>query len=299
MLHGTPEQQREADERPGLRLSSLGSGSDFTPFLQHLGIASIHLGYGGENRGGSYHSLYDSFDHYVRFGDPEFDYGVTLARTAGRVVLRLASAELLPFDFRDFAERLGCYIEEITEKTDEMRKETERTNRLIAERVHQAVADPQQPFVAPEPLEPVPHLNFAPLQNAQELLLASATRYAESLARFDLGNDVLSAEQRRQLDRILFTAERFLTWEQGLPRRPWFRHQIYAPGFYTGYAVKTLPGVREAVEQREWGEAESQMRILAGILERYTARIDEASAILVAATSSAEGSSTDAAPAEP
>jgi N-acetylated-alpha-linked acidic dipeptidase len=277
-LQGTEEQRQEADGREELRLAALGSGSDYTPFLQHLGIASLNVGFGGENRGGEYHSIYDSFDHYVRFGDPEFAYGVALARTTGRTVLRLANADVLPFEFTAFAETIGTYIDEIAALIDEMREETERRNHLILDGVYEAVADPRQTFVTPHVRPAVPHLNLSPLRNAHAALRESARRYDVALAALEPAR--LPLEKKMMLDEILYGSERLLTSDAGLPRRPWFKHQIYAPGFYTGYGVKTLPGVREAAEQRVWQEAEEQIGLVAETLRRFTAEIDRATALL-------------------
>src|SRR3989442_9591048 len=166
LAEGKPEEKKEAREHPGLRLAALGSGSDYTPFLQHLGIASLNLGFGGEDRGGSYHSIYDSIDHYTRFGDPGFAYGVVLAQTAGRVVLRLANAETLPFDFSSLADTLDRYAKEGAKLSDDLRTETEEANRLLQDGMLTLAADPKEPFVAPSPKPPVPFLNLAPRPNA-------------------------------------------------------------------------------------------------------------------------------------
>jgi N-acetylated-alpha-linked acidic dipeptidase len=174
MLRGSADSRKEAQQRKDLRIGALGSGSDYTPFLQHLGIACLNLGYGGENAGGEYHSIYDSFDHYTRFGDPKFEYGIALAKTAGRAVLRLVNADILPFEFQNFTNTVSKYVEEVMKLTDDMRVETERENRLIREGTYKAVFDPTKPFVMPEPKDAVPHLNFAPLQNAFAQLERSA-----------------------------------------------------------------------------------------------------------------------------
>ena len=252
-------------------IGALGSGSDYTPFLQHLGIASLNLGYSGESGGGSYHSIYDSFDHYVRFGDPTFAYGVTLAQTTGRVVLRLADADVLPFEFESFSETVTRYVDEIVTLTDEMRTQTERTNRLIGDGRYDLAADPTKTYIPPTPEDPVPHLNFAPLQNALTRLAASARAYGEGLDPEALAR--LSVADQRALDQILIRTERVLTREDGLPGRPWFTHQIYAPGFYTGYGVKTIPGVREAIEQRDWPLATTQIALAADTLARFAGEI--------------------------
>jgi hypothetical protein len=171
------EDKKEIKERADLRISALGSGSDYTPFLQHMGIASMNTGFGGEGGGGVYHSIYDSFDHYIRFGDPGFEYGVALVRTCGRVVLRLADADVLPYEFSNFADTLGKYVKEIAKLTDELREGTVETNRLISDKVLTALADPKQPFVTPNPKPEVPYLNFAPLHNALAALQRSADRF--------------------------------------------------------------------------------------------------------------------------
>ncbi len=252
-------------------LGAMGSGSDYSPFFQHLGISSISLGYGGENEGGSYHTAYDSFDHYTRFGDPTFEYGVTLAKTAGRLVLRMANAERLPFEFEPFVETVVDYVEDLVEFTDDLREETEDANELIDEGLHELALDPTKRIDPPRKKSSVPHLNFAPLKNAVETLEISADTYAAA-AR---GRDPRSTEE---LDRFLYQAERKLTRETGLPRRPWFRHHIYAPGFYTGYSVKILPGIREAIEERNWEEAQDYIHITADVLLDYARHIDLAAA---------------------
>ena len=260
-------------------IAALGSGSDYTPFLQHLGIASLNLSYSGESGGGSYHSVYDSYDHYVRFGDPTFAYGVALARTAGRAMLRLAEADVLPFVFVPFSDTVERYVDEVSGLTDRMREGTARTNRLLADGRYELAADPTQAFVPPAPADPVPYLNFAPLRNAVARLQAAAGA-ADGALRDAVEDGTLTPAARRNVNGRLLRTERALTREAGLPRRPWFRHQIYAPGFYTGYGVKTLPGVREAIEQRAWdeaareiGHAAAALESLAGELEAITAEL--------------------------
>lgn len=267
---------KEADTRADLRISPLGSGSDYTPFLQHLGIASLNVGYGGENRGGSYHSAFDSYDYYIRFGDPTFDYGIALAQTAGRITLRFANADMLPYTFTNFADNVGRYVEEVTTLAETMRTETKRHNDLVAANAFTLAADPTKQYVAPEAKDPVPYLNFAPLQNALAALQTSAAACDAALRDHAPMRD---AETQQALNDILLHVERAMTRTEGLPRRSWFRHHIYAPGFYTGYGVKTLPGVREAIEQRDWDEAAEQIEIVAGVLGRVTAEIDRATAV--------------------
>ena len=267
------EQRKEFRDRELIRLDALGSGSDYTPFLQHTGIASMNIGYGGESGSGSYHSIYDSFDHFTRFIDPKFDYGITQAKTNGRLMLRLANADVLPMEFKTFADTMKTYLDELTKLADRMRRETDERNRLIREHAYEIAADPMKPFVAPKSEEPVPYLNFAPLQNALWHLERSARDYDRAVAS-------IPQDPARQvaLDRALMHAEQALLTENGLPRRPWFRHQIYAPGFYTGYGVKTVPAVREAIEQRQWGDVGAEIETVARVIDRYAAEIDKAAA---------------------
>ena len=271
---GSPEEQKEAHDRAELRIGALGSGSDYTVFLDHLGIASLDVGYGGEDHGGSYHSIYDSFDHYARFMDPGFVYGVALVQTAGRIVLRLAQAETLPFEFSASADAIGGYAREVAKLADDLREETDKRNRLIREGRYEAAADPRETFLAPKAKAAVPHLNFAPLQNAVSRLKQSAQQHEQARRGVEL-----SGKAAAEVDVVLFRSERALTGE-GLPRRPWFKHLIYAPGFYTGYGVKTLPGIREGIEQAQWDEARSFVPIVAGAITKLSGEVDRATAML-------------------
>ena len=273
LVKGAPEVRKEAREHAGVRLAALGSGSDYSPFLQHLGIASLNLGFGGESAGGSYHSVYDSFDHFTRFGDPDFAYGTTLSKTAGRVVLRTANASTLPFGFEPLADTVARYLKEVMSLTDEMRAKTEEDDRDVAEKNFELAADPKETFVAPKARPPVPFLNFAPLQNAAAALKGSAAAYAKAVKD---GGAPPAPGARKALDEALIGTERALTRPEGLPLRPWYVHQVYAPGLYTGYGVKTLPGVREAIEERRWDEAQKQVAAAAAALEACASRIDAA-----------------------
>ena len=206
------------------RINALGSGSDYTPFLQHLGIASLNLSFGGESGGGSYHSIFDSFDHYTRFIDPTFEYGVALAQTAGRAVLRLADADLLPWDFTAFGATVARYSDEVMELTEEMRDATDRHNRLVNDGRFTLAADPTQTYTPPEAEDPVPHLNFSPLQNALTRLTESAEKHDVARKALDSGGGRLSGDQAREVDAILYATERAMTHPDGLPGRPWFVH---------------------------------------------------------------------------
>jgi N-acetylated-alpha-linked acidic dipeptidase len=263
------EERKEEREHELIRLDALGSGSDYTPFLQHTGVAAMNIGYGGEGGGGSYHSVYDSFDHYTRFGDPNFDYGIAQAKTTGRLVLRLANADVLPFELTTFADTVGRYLDELTKLADNERRDIEDRNRLVRERAYEIASDPTKPFVSPKSEETVPYLNFAPLQNA-------VARLKRSARDFDRAAASAPADRQPAFDRTLMHIEQSLLLPNGLPRRPWFRHQIYAPGFYTGYGVKTIPGVREAIEQKQWVDANAQIESVARVIEGYAAEVEKA-----------------------
>ncbi len=280
ILRATVPERKVLRERADLRIGALGSGSDFTPFLQHLGIASLNIGYGGENGGGSYHSVYDSFDHFTRFGDPGFVYGVTQAQTAGRIVLRLADAEVVPFDFEDFTETIALYVQEVMKLADDMRDETDELNRKIRDKTFDVSADPTETWITPKAENPVPYIDFSPLQNALALLKRSTSLYCDAWKTTVAAGGALTAEKARSLDRLFMDFERSLTTKQGLPGRPWYVHQIYAPGRYTGYGVKTLPGVREAIETKNWKEAGEQIVIAAGTLEHAAGLIDGGTSLL-------------------
>jgi N-acetylated-alpha-linked acidic dipeptidase len=150
----------------------------------------------------------------------------------------------------------------------------------LDDKVFAAVDDPTQTWVAPKRLDAVPFLNFAPLQNAVAVLKKSSGDYEKAYAAATAGGKVPPPEAQRRLDEILLKAEQALTRSQGLPRRSWYVHQIYAPGYYTGYGVKTLPGVREALEQRNWQEASEQIGFVAGTIEGFAKEIDRATAVL-------------------
>jgi len=257
-------------------LEPLGSGSDFTPFLQHLGIASLNIGFGGEGDFGQYHSIYDSFDHFVRFMDPDFAYGVALAKVAGRIVLRLADADVLPFEFTRSAAAISKYAGEVRQLVTTLREEATERDRRLDEQVYQAVARPGETRVPPKRLDQVPFLELAPLENAVARLETAARRFDAAVAARPAGATVLPAPARAELDAVLMHAERAMTRTEGLPGRPWFENQVYAPGLYTGYGVKTLPAVREAIEQRRWREAEEQARLVAAVLVRYAEQIERA-----------------------
>ncbi len=275
----TPNERQDLRRDNGeLPIGALGSGSDYTPFLQHLGIASLNIGYGGEvSSAGVYHSIYDDFYWYTHFGDTSFVYGRALAQTGGTMVMRLADADLLPYDFTDLAHAVHGYVGELETLLDLERDSTVERNREIAEGVFTATSDPWAPTSAP-PVEPLPpHIDFSPLDNAVDSLTRSADRYAKAAAAAHTSPN--GAELARA-NALLVESERRFIGAEGLPRRPWYAHELYAPGFYTGYGVKTIPAVREAIEQRDFGEATRQISIVANVLNREAALVDSAAVAL-------------------
>jgi N-acetylated-alpha-linked acidic dipeptidase len=268
------DRKREFRNRPDLRIEALGSGSDYTAFIDHLGVASLNLGYGGEGgSGGVYHSIYDDFYWYTHFADTDFVYGRALAQTAGTAVMRLADAELLPFQFGDFADTVRTYIEDLKKLASDQRAQIEEQNLEIEEGVFSASADPRKTFAPPSKQPMPPRLNFAPLENALDLLLQAAKQY-------DAARQKSRPANFRTVNAMLIESERKLTDAAGLPGRPWFQHMIYAPGFYTGYGVKTIPGVREAIEQKRWQEADEQILRVGKILTGEADLLEEAARAL-------------------
>ncbi len=249
-------------------LYALGSGSDYTPFIQHAGIASLNLGFGGENSGGEYHTIYDTYPHYTRFKDPGFQYGETLVKVAGRLTSRIANAEVIPLDFKAWHTTVSAYLEEVMKMLDEKRNEVERHNKMVQKNVFELAADPTKPFKKPEAKGPVPYLDFSDLQNIVADL-------ETKINMIDLKATAMKPGEKDGLNELLQVAEQKLTRDEGLPRRDWFKHQLYAPGYYTGYGVKTLPGVREAIEQDNWTEAQEQIKLLAETLRGYAAHLDK------------------------
>jgi N-acetylated-alpha-linked acidic dipeptidase len=264
-----------------LPLTALGSGSDYTPFLQHLGIASIDLTYAGEgDDAGVYHSQYDTFEHYERFGDPGFAYGIALAQSAGHLVLRMADADVLPLQFASQAQTLDDYLHELHQLIDERREQAQRLTELRQAHVFELAADPTRPLGPPEAQAEVPYLDFSPLDNAVAHLKRAAHGYDQAYLELAANGLILSVAARARLDATLQGLEQTLTSEQGLPGRPWYRHLIYAPGIYTGYGAKTLPGVREAIEDGRWDVCAQYIGITAQAIERYSQQLETASALL-------------------
>ncbi len=265
-----PEKIRARADTP---VQPLGSGSDYTVFLDHLGIASGDLRFGGEDSSaGVYHSIYDDFYWYTHFSDTDFAYGRALAQSGATAVMRLASADILPFEYVDFSDAVSKYVIEIKHEFETERTRAQERNRDIEDGLFAAVDDPRRPTVLPKPETIAPEIDFAPLERAALALARSAREFDEAFGRARKASAAANGK--------ILGLERLLLSEEGLPGRPWFKNQIYAPGFYTGYGVKTLPAVREAVEQKNWKLTEVQIPELAKVLEREARGISEAAALL-------------------
>lgn len=283
LISNRPDQKdakKEARSRSDLRIGPLGTGSDYTTFIDHLGVASLNVAYGGEDQGGIYHSIYDDFYWFTHFSDTEFVYGRALAQTVGTMVLRFADADVLPYDFTDFADTIHKYSDELKTMLKNKQEEVRERNQALDDGVYAAASDPRRPTVAPPREEVPPFLNFAPLDNAEAAITASAEHYSRALKAFTKSSAQVPAPALQGLNQQLLQAERRLTDPDGLPRRPWYKHLIYAPGYYTGYAAKTLPGIREAIEEKRYSEAEKEITRVAKVLKDYAATVDEAASAL-------------------
>lgn len=273
----SPEDRKKIRDRADLRMGALGSGTDYTAFEDHLGVASLNLGYGGEDPdAGIYHSIYDDFYWYTHFSDTNFVYGRALAQTVGTAVMRLSDADLLPFDFTDFGDTMQLYLAQLKKLAEDKRGEAMERDRELDEGLFHAINDPRRPTLAPPREKVPPYLNFAPLENAVAQLNRSAQRYQEALQKAWASPQEVPAAVLADLNRKMMESERRLTDDAGLPRRPWYKHMIYAPGVYTGYGVKTMPGVREAIEQKRWPEADAEIIRVSKVLENESALIDSA-----------------------
>src|SRR5215831_10583029 len=271
-------ERQEIRQRPDLRIGALGSGSDYSPFLDHLGVASLNLGFGGEDKsGGVYHSVYDDFYWYTHFADSDFMYARALSQTAGSAVMRLADADVLPYEFNNFTDTIHRYIDEVKKAAADLREQIIERNRRIDEGLFAAIDDPREKKVPPSKETVPPFLNFAPLDNGWSAVQRAAEQYDRALAKAATnGGSALASASLHEANAKLIAVERALTLSDGLPNRPWYIHQMYAPGFYTGYGVKTLPAVRESIEQKQWKIADEQIRRVGTVLENAGEAIQSA-----------------------
>ncbi len=278
LLNGTPEERKDAASRADLRIGALGSGSDFSVFIDHLGIASLNVAYGGEDEDGIYHSIYDDFYWYTHFSDTTFAYGKALAQTNGTLVLRMAQADVLPYDFAALADTLHVYAAEVKALLDARRAEAKERQAALDLNAYAVTDDPKRPMVAPPALAAPPFLNFAPLDNALASLDKASADYKK--AQSAAAGKTLSPESLKALNADLIQAERKLSSPDGLPRRPWMQNLIYAPGWYSGYGAKTLPGVREAIEERRYADADPEIVRVARVVGDEAAYVERLAAEL-------------------
>lgn len=280
LMSNNPTAQSRAEKSSHYYLSALGSGSDYSGFFQHLGIASMNIGYGGEYGGGSYHTNYDSYHYYTTFRDPGLHYTKALGKVTGRVLTRLANADVLPFQMGNMARTVSEYADEMVTAMENTRKEVDRHNMLVNDGHFKAAANVREAFVVPELKEEVPYINLSPMQNSVDRLKAASDAFDNAYKAMAENGFSLSKNNVNKLDKLMYQVEAKLIRKEGLPRRPWYRHHVYAPGYYTGYGVKTLPGVREAIEEYKWQETQEQMAKLAEVLNAYAEQLDQATALM-------------------
>lgn len=267
-----------SDPSKDLLIGPLGSGSDYSAYLQHLGLPAIDVAYGGEGQsGGVYHSLYDDYEHHSRFVDPGFVYDATLAKTVGRMVIRLADADLPVQRYGDFADTVGRYLDEVKKLDTTTREQGATRAKLLAANAYKLSDDPTRTDGDPAPLAQSPKLDFAPMDAAVAKLKASASAFDAALAAKGAS---LSKAQRAQLDAVIRPLDQTLLRKEGLPGRPWYMNMIYAPGRFTGYGAKTLPGIREAIEERRFADATTYIGLTAAALDDYSAGLERATAVV-------------------
>ena len=281
------EDKDKIRKRADLRIGTLGDGSDYTPFLDFVGVSALDISLGGEADADAYHSIYDDFYWYTHFVDPEFAYGRALAQTGGTTVMRLANADLIPYEYTGVADNIGKYVTDLEKLLKDKQEEITERNLELSEGLFTAVADPQKKSVPPPKEIVPPFMNFAPLKNGVESIKKSAERYQAALAKAQAdGSPALPQPVLDSVNASLMKIQRTFLTELGLPRRPWFKHAIYAPGAYTGYGAKPLAAVREYMDEKKWEEAEAQVAPLGKVLQNVAAAIDSASEQLEKAAAS-------------
>jgi len=280
----TQEERDEIRKRAEWRIGALGDGSDYTAFLDHAGVPAVNIGYGGENDADAYHSIYDDFYWYTHFMDTDFVYGRALAQTGGTTVMRLADADLIPYEYTGMADTIGRYVSELEKQLKQKQDEAKERDLELKEGVFSAVADPRKTSVPPPKEIVPPYMNFAPLQNAVESLKKSAERYQAAAAKWQgEGAPAISPQALEAINTNLIRVQRSFLSEKGLPERPWFKNQVYAPGAYTGYGAKPLAAVREYMDEKRWADADGQVPNVAKILEDGAAAISRVADQLEAA----------------
>jgi N-acetylated-alpha-linked acidic dipeptidase len=281
---------KDAEERKDLRgrndiiVEALGSGSDYTPFQDYAGISTLNVEFGDEDDGTQYHSIYDDFYWYTHFVDTDFVYGKALAQTIGTAMMRLADSDLIPVDYSPQAEAIGKYEAELEKLVKDKQDEFTERNLELQEGVFKATNDPRRPTMPPPGETVPPYMNFAPMKNAIELLKKSSERYSKALSGWQAkGSPALPAEKVELINADLLRIPRLFLDEKGLPERPWFKNQIYAPGAYTGYGAKPIAAVREYMDEKKWKEADAVIPGVARVIENVAAGVSKAADDLEAA----------------
>jgi N-acetylated-alpha-linked acidic dipeptidase len=276
-IQRAPKDDRAEIRKEGdVRIGALGDGSDYTAFQDHDGISSLNLGYGGENDADAYHSIYDDFYWYTHFVDTDFSFGRALAQTGGTAVMRLADADVIPYEYKGQAETIGRFVKELEKLLKDKQDEITEDNLELKEGVFTAMSDPRKTCVPPPKKEVPPYMNFAPLKNGVEAIKANAERYEAAFAKWQASGSPLPAQEAEDLNQELIQIQRTFLSDKGLPERPWFKNQVYAPGAYTGYGAKPIAAVREYMDQEKWKEAEAQVPMVGEVLQNSAAAIGKA-----------------------
>ena len=270
------EERSEIRKSEDLRIGALGDGSDYTAFMDHAGISTLDIGYGGEDDGDAYHSIYDDFAWYTKFVDTDFSYGRALAQTGGTTVMRLADADLLPYEYSGEAEMIDHFVKDLEKLLKDKQEEISERNLELKEGVFSAAADPHKTSVPPPAKRVPPFMNFAPLKNGVEAIQKNAERYQAAFNQWQASGNDLPPQTLAALNAELIQIQRAFLNENGLPERPWFKNQIYAPGAYTGYGAKPIAAVREYMDQEKWKEAEAQVPMVGQVMENVAAAIGKA-----------------------
>jgi N-acetylated-alpha-linked acidic dipeptidase len=270
------EERAEVRKNDDMRINALGDGSDYTAFTDYAGISTLNIVYGDEDDGDSYHSIYDDFYWYTKFVDTDFSYGRALAQTGGTAVMRLVDADVIPYEYNAEAETIERYVKELEKLLKDKQDEITERNLELKEGVFTATADPRKTFVPPPAKLVPPFMNFAPLKNGVEAIKKSAQRYQSAFAKWQTSGTDLPARSAAALNAELIQIQRSFLTEKGLPERPWFKHQVYAPGAYTGYGAKPIAAVREYMDQEKWMEADTQVPIVGQVLENVAVAIGKA-----------------------
>ena len=273
---------REAARGTDLRIGALGDGSDYAPFLDHAGVAALNIGFGGESQGGIYHSIYDDFYWYTHFGDPEFVYERALSQLGGTMVMRMADADLLPFDPSASADTVKRYVGELkTELKDKQDKTREEEPPDRRRRVHRRPPIRRRSTCRRRKSRCRPSSTSRRWRTASPPTSARPPRYKSAYGKLAEANPtVWDSPELKAINQQLIQTERTFMTTEGLKERPWFKHQIYAPGAYTGYGVKTIPAVREMMEEDKWADADTGSVIAGGVLMKQAALVDSIAAEL-------------------